>query len=136
MALLLSPLPGLPAQPQDQAAADEPDAYAVEVGDLTAKVGQPAVMLATLRIRDGYRILRAYNNRVIELSAFDDGVAFDRRMVPATLQDGVLVFPIGLHATKPGTHKINGVFRVGYMHGTDELAMVSLRLIANVTGTE
>jgi hypothetical protein len=135
-ALLLPPLLALPAQPQDTAAAEQPDAYAVDVGDLTAKVGQPAVMLATLRIRDGYRILQAYNNRVIELSSFDDGVAFDRRMVPARLQDNALVFPIGLRATKAGTHKINGIFRVGYMHGTDEMAMVSLRLIANVTGTE
>jgi hypothetical protein len=136
LALLVVPSSGVPAQPRSQAAAEEPTAYAVDVGDLTAKVGQPAVMLATLRIRDGYRILHAYNNRVIELSSFDDGVAFDHRMVPAKLQDGVLVFPIGLRATKPGKHPINGVFRVGYLHGTDEMAMVSLQLIANVTGTE
>ena len=29
-----------------------------------------------------------------------------------------------------------GVFRVGYIHGTDEMAMVSLPLIATVTGTQ
>jgi hypothetical protein len=46
------------------------------------------------------------------------------------------VFEVPLHATKAGRHPINGVFRVGYIHGTDEMAMVSLRLIANVTGTE
>jgi hypothetical protein len=118
------------------AVAEEPAAYSLEVSDITAKVGEPAVMRATLRIRDGYRILNAYNNRVIELSSFDDGVAFERRMVPATVQEGALVFGIGLRATKSGKHPINGIFRVGYIYGTDEMAMVSVRLIANVIGTE
>ena len=93
-------------------------------------------MRATLKARDGYRILKHYNNRVIQLSSFDDGVAFEQRMAPATLDEDALVFEIPLRATKPGTHPINGVFRVGYIHGTDELSMVSMRLIANVTGTE
>jgi tRNA-binding EMAP/Myf-like protein len=102
----------------------------------SAKVGEPAVLRATLRLREGCRTLKSYNNRVIKLSAEDDGVAFDRAMVPATLQDDALVFVIGLRATKPGKHPINGLFRVGYIHGTDEMSMVSLRLIASVTGTE
>ncbi len=119
-----------------QAVAEEPSAYIVEVSDVTAKVGEPAVMRATLKARDGYRILKHYNNRVIELSSFDDGVAFERRMVPATLDEDALVFEVPLHATKVGKHPINGIIRVGYIHGTDEMAMVSLRLIANVTGTE
>ena len=118
--------------------AEEPEAYVVEVSDVTAKVGEPAVMLATLKIRDGYRILHAYNNRVISLSSYDDGVAFDRKMVPATEQEGALVFAVPLRVTKAGKHPINGIFRVGYVHGTDEIemSMVSVRLIANVTGTE
>jgi hypothetical protein len=119
-----------------RAAAEEPGAYLVEVSDVTAKVGEPAVMRATLRTRDGYRILKAYNNRVIELSSFDDGVGFERRMVPAIVEEGALVFAIGLRATKLGKHPINGIFRVGYIRGPDEMAMVSLRLIANVIGTE
>jgi hypothetical protein len=113
-----------------------PSAYIVEVSDVTAKVGEPAVMRATLKIRDGYRILKHYNNRVIQLSSFDDGVAFERRMVPATLDEDSLVFEVPLHATKAGKHPINGVFRVGFIQGTDDMYMVSLRLIANVTGTE
>ena len=120
----------------EQQRADESAAYVVEVTDVSAKVGEPAVLHATLRIRDGYRVLQAYNNRVIELSSFDDGVAFDRRVVRGTIQDGGLDFAIGLRATKPGRHPINGYFRVGYIHDPDEFAMVSLRLIANVNGTE
>ena len=106
------------------------------IDDVTAKVGEPAVMRATLKARDGYRILKHYNNRVIQLSSFDDGVVFEQRMVPATLDKETLIFEVPLHPTKAGKHPINGVIRVGYIHGTDEMAMVSLRLIANVTGIE
>src|ERR1700747_550632 len=116
--------------------ADESPAYVVEVTDVSAKVGEPAVRPATLRIRDGYRVLQAYSNRVIELSSFDDGVEFERRVVRGTVQEGALDFAIAVRATKPGRHPINGYFRVGYIHDPDELAMVSLRLIANVNGTE
>jgi hypothetical protein len=129
-------LTGLVASAGVPAVAEEPSAYVVEVSDVTAKVGEPAVMQATLRIRDGYRILKHYNNRVIELSSFDDGVDFELKVVPATLDEDSLVFAVPLRATKPGKHPINGLFRVGYIHGTDELSMVSMRLIANVTGTE
>ncbi len=115
------------------AAAD--GAYAIQIADVTAKVGEPAVLRATLRIRDGYRVLKGYNNRVIELSSFDDGVAFDKRVVKATLQDGSLEFAISFKVTKPGKHPINGYFRVGYI-GTDEFSMVSLPLMANVNGTQ
>ncbi len=86
-------------------------------------------MRATLKARDGYRILKHYNNRVIELSSFDDGIAFERRVVPATLDEDVLVFEVPLRATKPGRHPINGIIRGGYIHGTDEMAMVSMRLL-------
>ncbi len=113
-------------------------AYVIEVSDVTAKVGEPAVLRATLKIRDGYKILRHYNNRVISLSSLDDGVAFESKMVPATLEEDSLVFEVPLHATKPGKHPINGVMRVGSFHGTGEIEMwmQSLRLVGNVTGTE
>jgi len=120
----------------EQTRVDESPAYVVEVTDVSAKVGEPAVLHATLRIRDGYRVLQGYNNRVIELSSFDDGVVFERPVVRATIQEGGLDFAIGLRATKPGRHPINGYFRVGYIHGPDELAMVSLRLIGNINATE
>jgi hypothetical protein len=115
---------------------EESPAYAIEVSDVTAKVGERAVMQAKLRIRDGYRILQSYNNRVIKLSAEDDGVAFEQEMVRASIEEGVLAFAVPLRATKPGRHPVNGVFRVGYIHDSDEMAMVSLRLIASVTGTQ
>jgi hypothetical protein len=116
--------------------AEESPAYIVEVPDVTAKVGEHEVMLARLRVREGYRILRSYNNRVMALSSWDDGVAFDGKVVRATVQDDALVFAVGLRATKPGKHPINGIFRVGYIQDDSGFGMVSIRLVANVTGTE
>lgn len=94
--------------------ADESPAYVVLVDNVKTRVGENAVMLATLKVRDAYRILKAYNNRVIKLSSFDDGVVFERETVPATVEEQALVFAVGLRATKPGRHPINGLFRVGY----------------------
>lgn len=132
---MVAALPTFLATPGSGEATAEDPAYVVEVADVNAKVGEPAVLHATLRARDGYRVLKAYNNRVMELSSFDDSVTFDRRVVQGAAQDERLDFAIGLQATKPGRHPINGYFRVGYI-GTDAFAMVSLRLIAHVNGTE
>ena len=63
-------------------------------------------------------------------------MAFDSPVVRGTVEDGALVFAVGVRPTKPGKHPINGVFRVGYIQGTNEMSMVSLRLIANVTGKD
>jgi hypothetical protein len=115
---------------------EESPAYVIEVTDVSAKVGERAVMQAKLRVRDGYRILQSYNNRVIKLSAEDDGVAFEQEIVRARIEEDALVFAVPLRATKPGKHPINGLFRVGYIHDGDEMAMVSLRLVASVTGTQ
>ena len=92
------------------------------------------MLRAKLKIRDGYRILKAYNNRIHSLSAQDEGVAFDRRSYLATVEGDALVFDIALKATKPGKHVINGLIRVGYIHDPGEMSMVSMPLIANVTG--
>ena len=110
--------------------------YTVEISDVTAKVGETKTLRATLRPRPGARMLHYYNNRVGQLSSFDDGVAFEGRTFPGVDQDGAMVFEIKLRPTKPGTHPINGIFRVGYLEGTDYMAMVSLPLIAKVIATE
>lgn len=117
------------------ARADEQTAYKVEVQDVTAKVGEHTTLLVTLTPRDGYRVLQHYTNRVSQFSSFDDGVAFEKQTVRATLQDEKLVFSIDVEPTKPGKHAINGLFRVGYIEGPGEMAMISVPLIATVTGT-
>ncbi len=117
------------------AAAETPRPYSVDVPDVIAKVGEHAVLLATVRLNEGYRLLEAYNNRVMQLSSWDDGVAFERKVVNATVRDGALEFAVGLAPTKAGKHAINGVFRFGYIEA-DTMMMVSVPLEASVTGTE
>jgi len=70
---------------------EESPAYVIEVSDVSAKVGERAVMQAKLRVRDGYRILQSHNNRVIKLTAEDDGVAFEQEMVRAKIEEDALV---------------------------------------------
>src|SRR5262245_7957487 len=125
-ALSAAVLTGLTAVATSRAVAEESHPYIVEVSDVTAKVGEHAVMLATLRFRDGYTILEAYNNRVMQLSSFDNGVAFESKVVDAAVRDGALVFAVGLQPTKPGKHPINGVFRFGYIEGGDTMKMISV----------
>ncbi len=115
-------------------AAAEP--YALEVTDVSAKVGEHATMMATLHLQDGVRILEAYNNRMIQMSADDNGVVFGRKMVPAAIKDGTLVVAVDVQPTKPGRHPINAVFRFGYITDGDTMMMVSVPVIATVTGTE
>lgn len=118
-----------------RAAADEPPVYTLEVSDVAAKVGENTVLLARLKLHEGYRILHAYNNRGGQFSSLDDSVAFERRSVPGTDEDGTLVFAISVRPTSPGSHPINGVLRFGYLHGDDTMAMISVPLMANVVGT-
>ncbi len=46
------------------------------------------------------------------------------------------MFRVGVRSTKPGKHAITGVVRFGYIEGTDDMAMISVPVIANVIGTE
>lgn len=64
-------------------------------------------------------------------------MAFDGKMATATtVEDDMLLFEVPPHIIEAGKHPINGVFRVGYIHGNHDLSMVNICLIANGTGTE
>ncbi|HEX5328290.1 MAG TPA: hypothetical protein VFW75_16600 [Acetobacteraceae bacterium] len=118
------------------ALAEPLHAYTVEVSDVSAKVGEHAVMRVTLRPHEGYRVLEHYTNRVSRFSSLDDGVAFDDKTVSGNVQNNTLVFVVGVTSTKPGKHPINGVFRVGYIENASSMWMISVPLIANVIGTQ
>ena len=111
--------------------------YQVDAGNVSGKVGEKTALIARLTISKAeYKVLDAYRNRVIELSSIDDGVAFEQKVVIGKVEKNGLVFVVGLTPTKPGPHPINGVFRVGYYNDGGRMDMVSLPLIATVTGTE
>jgi hypothetical protein len=110
--------------------------YTVEVSDVTAHVGEKAVMHITLRPCGGCRILEAYANRLSRFSSLDGKVDFDRPSVDPTVDGGTLLFTVVVTPTAPGRHPINGVFRVGYIDGPSTMNMVSVPLIAAVVGAE
>jgi len=117
-------------------AADKDDGWALRVENAVAKVGQPAAIHATLEAVNGNKVSRSYRNRLIELSAFDDAVEFEKPVVVGTVADDTSVeFDIGVTPTKPGKHVINGVFRFGF-HNDGRISMVSIPLIATVEATE
>jgi hypothetical protein len=117
-------------------AAEKDEAYALEVENASAKVGEPTEIKATLTTLKGHKVSKSYRNRLIELSAQDEGVTFEEPVVVGKQESDTSVeFDIGVTPTRPGTHVINGVFRFGF-HNAGRLNMVSIPLIATVEGTE
>ncbi|MEZ5931291.1 MAG: hypothetical protein R3F54_04970 [Alphaproteobacteria bacterium] len=119
------------------AAAEKDEAYKLSVENATAKVGEATSIKAVLRTVDGYTASKAYNNRLIELSADEkDSVDFADHVVKGKLQDdGSVAFDIGVTPQTPGKHMINGVFRFGF-HKEGRMNMLSIPLIAEVDATE
>lgn len=118
-------------------AADKDEAYALTVENASAKVGDKAIIKAVLTATNGHKVSKAYRNRLIELSAEDEGsVEFEKPVVRGTVQDDTsVVFDIGVTPMTAGSHTINGVFRFGF-HSDGRMNMLSIPLVAEVTGTE
>jgi hypothetical protein len=110
--------------------------YVINLENVSGKVGQKTALVAKLTLPDGYKVLDTYRNRVSQFSSYDDGVTFEKPVVIGVAKNNALEFVVGLTPTKPGAHAINGVFRVGYYNDSGRMDMVSLPLIATVTGTE
>jgi hypothetical protein len=110
--------------------------YSLELTETSAKVSTQATIRVTMRLRDGYRFVESYNNRIIKLSSLDKSVRFDREVVRGTIRDGSLVFAVTVEPTRLGRHPINGIIRFGYAEGAHTMMMVSVPLIATVTGTD
>jgi hypothetical protein len=120
-------------------AAEVQDAVIVSVEDASAKVGEKATVVAKITAREGYKIAEDYRNRITTLSALDDGVEFESKVVRGSMQDGDLVFKIRVTPKKPGAHAINGVLRFGFINSLDGDYHLDIKwtpLVATVTGTE
>ena len=117
--------------------ADSRVPFALEVENATSKVGEPAVVRATIIPPEGMKLTSVYRHRLTDLSAFEDrGVQFADEVVIGTVQDdGRLVFEVGVTPTEPGAHPINGLMRVSFINGNKSESK-SIPLIATVTGTE
>jgi hypothetical protein len=131
--LSLAPLSGLAI------ATETEDAVTVSVEDASAKVGDKTTIVAKVTPKEGYKLAEDYRNRVSALSAADNEVEFENKMVRGLMQDGSLVFKIRVTPKKPGTHAINGVLRFGFVNSLDGDYHLDIKwapLIATVTGTE
>jgi hypothetical protein len=130
LAALIGIAPGHPSF------ADSRVPYKVEIENATAKVGESAVVRAIVIPPDGIKLTSVYRHRISDLSVLDDhGVKFDDEVVIGKVEDGRLVFEVGVTPTEPGPHAINGVMRVSFING-DRSESKSIPLIARVTGTE
>ncbi|MGH6895702.1 MAG: hypothetical protein ACREJ5_04040 [Geminicoccaceae bacterium] len=116
--------------------ADSRVPFTLEVENATAKVGQPTAVRATITPPEGIRLTSVYRHRLIDLSVFEDhGVEFEDEVVIGAVEDGKLVFEVGVTPTEPGEHPINGLMRVSFINGNKSESK-SIPLIAKVTGTE
>jgi hypothetical protein len=120
-------------------AAETQEAVSISVEDASAKVGEPATIVAKITPRPGFEIAKDYRNRVMKLSAADAGVVFKSEIVPGTLQDGGLIFKVGVTPKQAGAHSVNGVFRFAFVSVSADERRLDIKwapLTATVTGTE
>jgi len=116
-------------------AADGDAAFAVSIESPTVKVGQTAVIVATISARNGYRITESYRHRIVNLSATDDGVEVTRKVVRGAVKDGRVVFRVEVRPKTAGTHAIVGVLRFSINNG-EQLDIKAAPFEATVMGTE
>jgi hypothetical protein len=106
----------------------------IDVQNATAKVGERAVIVATITITDGFKVTDSYGHRLSGLSA-DDGVEFERRLVRGSIRNDRIVFLVPVTPTRAGIHAVSGLFRFSY-HNGQELDIRAARFEATVTGIE
>ena len=114
--------------------ADAQPSFVISVQNASARVGERAVIVAKISTGDGFRLTDSYRHRIIRLSA-SDGVEFDREIVRGSVQDGSVVFAVGVTPKSAGTHAVHGVFRFSYHNGR-ELDIRAAPFEATVTATE
>jgi hypothetical protein len=114
--------------------ADAQSAFVIRVQNASARVGEKAVIAATISMGEGFKVTDSYRHRIIKLSA-SDGVEVERQIVPGSIRDGSIVFAVGVTPKSAGTYTVHGVFRFSY-HNGGELDIRAAPFEATVTATE
>ncbi|HEX3177795.1 MAG TPA: hypothetical protein VHZ49_14035 [Methylomirabilota bacterium] len=109
--------------------------FALRIDNPTVKLGERALIVATISPADGYRITESYRHRIVNLAATDDGVVVERRVVRGTVQDGRVVFRVDVVPKAAGPHLVVGVFRFSVNNG-QQLDIKAAPFEATVTATE
>jgi hypothetical protein len=115
--------------------AVDPDAFAITVNSPSVKLGEHAVIVATITTRDGFKITESYRHKIRQLSAVDDGVQLVSKVVNGTVRDGKLIFLVDVVPTKIGTHTVVGFVRFS-LHNGQQLDITSAPFEATVTARE
>ena len=116
-------------------AADDDHAFAVRIDSPTVKLGEKAVIVATISPRGGFRITESYRHRVVNLSAIDAGVDIGRKVVRGSVRDGSVIFRVEVVPKTAGAHIVVGVFRFSVNNG-QQLDIKAAPFEATVTATE
>ena len=114
--------------------ADAGSSFVISVQNASARVGERAVIVATISMGEGFTITDSYRHRIIKLSA-SNGVELEREVVAGSVQNGSIVFTVRATPKSAGTHTVHGVFRFSY-HNGGELDIRAAPFEATVTATE
>ena len=114
--------------------ADAGSSFVISVQNASARVGEKAVIVATISMGEGFTITDSYRHRIIKLSA-SNGVELEREVVAGSVQNGSIVFTVRATPKSDGTHTVHGVFRFSY-HNGGELDIRAAPFEATVTATE
>lgn len=115
-------------------AADPENPFVISIENASAKVGDKAVIVAKITTREGFKITESYRHRIRKLSA-PDGIELESDIVRGSLQDGTVVFAVGVTPKKAGTYTVTGFFRFSF-HDGQQLDIKSAPFEATVSGTE
>jgi len=116
------------------AAEDSRSFVDITIQNAAARVGEKTVIVAKISVRDGLEITTSYRHRISGLSP-SDAVELEREVVRGVIEDGSIVFTVGVTPKRAGTHTVRGVFRFSY-HDGHELDIRSALFEATVTATE
>jgi len=109
--------------------------FATTIENPTVKIGESAVIVATISPREGYRITESYRHRIVNLSAPDASVEIGRKVVHGSVQDGCVIFRVDVTPKTAGAHMVIGVFRFSVNNG-QQLDIRAAPFEATVTATE
>jgi hypothetical protein len=116
------------------AVTDRDAPFVISIQDASVKVGEPAVIVATVTTREGFTITESYRHRILNLSV-PEGVELSSKLVRGSVRDGRVVFSVGVTPRKAGAHSVVGIFRLSFHNGR-QIDITSAPFEATVTATE
>jgi hypothetical protein len=115
-------------------AADREDRFRIGIENASARVGEKAIIVATITTQAGFKITDSYRHRILHLVA-SEGIELPGKVVRGSVQDGRVVFFVGVTPKKAGTHTVTGLFRFS-VHNGQQVDITSAPFEATVTATE